>query len=667
MPYLQLRNAKFDLSYSLTAISVRSIHLLYNFTPKMQYPNADSNPQLLPSISSPNPLQSQFPSTRRHPHEINHVVMSNKKITSYIRRGDLNSAMEVFLNMKMRTTVTWNSILSGFSSKPGKLKEAEDLFDKIPEPDTVSYNVMLACYFKNAAVEAAKDFFYRIPVKDIASWNIMISGFSQNGRMDDAKELFDVMPRRNIVTWNAMISGYVEAGNMESALELFGKAPVKSVVARTSIITGYMKCSEVELAEKAFHEMLEKNLVTWNAMIAGYVENGRGEDALKLFKKMLELGIQANPSSSSSVLLACSNMSLLKLGKQIHQFLYKSPMYFDTTVGTSLISMYCKCGVLEDGWKLFMEMSSKDVVTWNAMISGYAQHGVSDKALHLFSEMRDKGTKPDWITFVGVLSACNHAGLVDLGIYYFEKMQKDYGIIVKPDHYTCMIDLLGRAGKLTEAVDLIKNMPFKPHSAIYGTLLGACRIHKNLEIAEFAATNLLNLDPVNPAAYVQLANVYAAKKNWEGVSRIRRSMKENMVIKTPGCSWIEIKSVIHEFRSGDRLHSELVHIHAKLIELEKKMKLAGYVPNLESALHDVSEEQKEQLLLWHSEKLAIAFGLIRVPLGLPIRVFKNLRVCEDCHEATKFISAIEGRGIVVRDTTRFHHFQDGKCSCGDYW
>lgn len=569
--------------------------------------------------------------------------------------------------MEIRTTVTWNSILAGFSSKPGKLKEAQDLFDKIPEPDTVSYNVMLACYFKNDDVEAAKRLFDKIPVKDIASWNTMISGFSQNGGMDEAKELFYIMPRRNAVTWNAMISGYVEAGYMESALELFAKAPVKGVVAWTSIITGYMRCGKVELAEKTFHEMLDKNLVTWNAMIAGYVENGRGEDALNLFIKMLELGIHANPSSLSSVLLACSNLSVLKLGKQIHQLMYKSPMYLDTTVGTSLISMYCKCGVLEDGWKLFMEMSRKDVVTWNAMISGYAQHGVGHKALNLFNEMRNEGMKPDWITFVGVLSACNHAGLVEQGICYFEKMQKDYGIRVKPDHYTCMIDLLGRAGRLSDAVDLINKMPFEPHSAIYGTLLGACRIHKNLEIAEFAATNLLNLDPSNPAAYVQLANVYAAKKKWESVSRVRRIMKENKAIKTPGCSWIEIKGVIHEFRSGDRLHSELKIIHDKLNELEKKMKLAGYVPDLESALHDVTEEQKEQLLLWHSEKLAIVFGLIRLPLGLPIRVFKNLRVCEDCHLATKFISAIEGREIIVRDTTRFHHFQDGKCSCGDYW
>ncbi|KAL8064655.1 hypothetical protein ABFX02_01G105300 [Erythranthe guttata] len=655
---LQLKRWK-SIQISSPAVSKHLLHY-DSSAPTVHYPTAYSVPQTISSNSSSPQLPTEFYHSR-------HIISSNKKITSYIRCGDLNSALEVFSSMKVRTTITWNSILAGFSSKPGKLKDAQHLFDEIPQPDIFSYNVMLACYFKNSAIEAAKDFFDRIPVKDTASWNTMISGFSKNGRMDEAKELFRIMPIKNAVTWNALISGYVEIGDMESAFELFEKAPVKSVVARTSILTGYMRCGDVELAEKTFQEMPDKNLVTWNAMIAGYVENGRGEDGLKLFKKMLELGIKANPSSLSSVLLACSNLSVLKLGKQVHQLMYKSPKYWDTTVGTSLISMYCKCGVLEDGWKLFMEMSVKDVVTWNAMISGFAQHGVSHKALDLFNEMRNKGIKPDWITFVGVLSACNHGGLVELGIGYFEQMQKDYRIGVKPDHYTCMIDLLGRAGKLNEALDMIKKMPFEPHSAIYGTLLGACRIHKNLEIAEFAATKLLNLDPINPAAYVQLANVYAAKKKWEGVSRIRRSMKENKAIKTPGYSWIEIKSVMHEFRSGDRVHSELECIHEKLNELEKKMKLAGYAPVLESALHDVTEEQKEQLLLGHSEKLAIAFGLLKLPLGIPIRVFKNLRVCEDCHLATKFISEIEGREIIVRDATRFHHFKDGKCSCGDYW
>ncbi|XP_073283545.1 pentatricopeptide repeat-containing protein At4g16835, mitochondrial [Primulina huaijiensis] len=650
-----------------------SLHLKPRFYGRIRSADAVSNQQALPSESDSFTIQFQSSSPPFYG-ELNHcafesnqIIAFNKMISSYIQCGDLDAAMKVFLSMKMRTTVTWNSILAGFSKRPGMLKEAQQLFDEIPAPDTVSYNIMLACYLKNSDVEEAKVFFNRMLVKDIASWNTMISGLSQHGRMNEAKELFSAMPKRNLVTWNAMISGYIETGDLESALALFGKAPVKGVIAWTAIITGYMRSGRVELAEKVFFETPDKNLVTWNAMMAGYVENGRGEDCLKVFKKMLELRIPANPSSLSTILLACSNLSVLKFGKQVHQLMQKSPLYLDTMVGTSLISMYCKCGILKDAWKLFQEMSSKDLVTWNSMISGYAQHGVSGKALCLFDEMRNNGIKPDWITFVGILSACNHAGLVEVGIRYFEKMQKDYKIAVRPDHYTSMIDLLGRAGRLTEAVDLIKKMPFEPHSAIFGTLLGACRIHKNSEIAEFAANNLLSLDPGNPAAYVQLANVYAAKKNWESVSKVRRWMKENKVIKTPGYSWIEVKSVVHEFRSGDRLHTELERIHEKLTELEKKMKLAGYVPDLESALHDVGEEQKEQLLLWHSEKLAIAFGLIRLPLGTPIQVFKNLRVCGDCHEATKFISAIEGREITVRDTTRFHHFLDGKCSCHDYW
>nr|AYM00570.1 pentatricopeptide repeat protein [Salvia miltiorrhiza] len=615
--------------------------------------------QSLPTHSSQ--FQTNLPEIKRY------IMSSNKKITSYIRCGDLNSALQVFWSMKMRDTVSWNSILAGFSSKPGKLREACQLFYKIAEPDYVSYNLMLACYFRNGNVEAAKEFFKKIPAKDTASCNTMISGLMQNGRTDEAQEFFAVMPRRDVVTWNAMIAGYVESGNMESALKLFAEAPLKDVVMCTSVISGYMRTGKVEFAENMFHEMLDKNLVTWNVMILGYVKNGRGEDALKLFKEMMESEIQGNPSSMCIALSACSNLSMLKLGKQIHQLIFKSPMCLDTKVGTSLISMYYKCGVLEDGWKLFVEMPLKDVVTWNAMISGYAQHGVTHKALGLFNEMRSQGMKPNSNTFIGVLSACNHAGLVELGVHYFEKMRKDYGIGVKPDHYASMIDLLGRAGKLTDALDLIRRMPFEPHSAMYGSLLGACRVHKNLEIAEFAATKLLNLEPSNPFAYVQLANVYAAKKKWESARRVRRAMKDIRAIKTPGYSWIEIKSVIHEFRSGDRLHPELRNIHRKLNELEKKMKLAGYVPDLQSVLHDVTEDEKEQLLLLHSEKLAIALGIISLPLSEPIRVFKNLRVCDDCHLATKYISAIEGREIIVRDTTRFHHFKNGMCSCGDYW
>ncbi|CAL5411208.1 unnamed protein product [Camellia sinensis] len=659
--------------HSLTFLRIfpQSKYQTHSFSAsKIQNPDANSITVPFPATSSPLSAQQTHVSNNSTPSgqcKFTDVISSNKMIANHIRSGDLDSALRVFENMTARTTITWNSILAGFSKKPGKVKEARQWFDRIPEPDTVSFNTMLACYLHNADIGSARTFFGQIPNKDTVSWNTMISGFSQNGMMKEAQELFSTMPLKNSVSWNAMISGYVESGDLDSVLELFWAAPVKSVIAWTAMITGHMKFGKVELAEKFFKEMPVKNLVTWNAVISGYVENCLSEDALKLFRKMVELGVKPNPSSLSSVLLGCSNLSALKLGKQIHQLTCKSVLCLDTTVVTSLISMYCKCGDLNDAWKLFLEMPRRDIVTWNAMISGYAQHGAGEKSLSLFDEMRHEGIKPDWITFVGVLSACNHAGLVDLGMKYFDTMSKDYGVEAKRDHYTCMVDLLGRAGKLIEAVDLIKKMPFKPHNAIFGTLLGACRIHKNLDLAEFAAKNLLDLDPMNAAGYVQLANVYAAMNRWENVARVRRSMKDNKVIKIPGYSWIEVKSVVHEFRSGDRVHPELKLIHEKLNELEKKMKLEGYVPDLDFALHDVGEEQKEKLLLWHSEKLAIAYGLMRIPLGTPIRVFKNLRVCGDCHRATKYISAIERREIIVRDTTRFHHFKNGICSCGDYW
>lgn len=602
------------------------------------------------------------------PEDLHDIVSSNKLITSYVRAGDFHSALEAFNNMKFKSTVTWNSMLAGYCKMRGSLKEAQQLFDKIPQPDSVSYNIMLSCILHNSDdVETAFDFFNQMPCKDIASWNTIISGFAQRKNMARAQELFSTMPEKNGVSWSAMISGYVECGELDKALQLFDAAPVKSVVVWTATISGCMKFGRVSLAEKLFREMPAKNLVTWNAMISGYVENCRAEDGLKLFRIMIRLGIKPNASSLSSVLLGCSELSALQLGKQIHQLVYKSSLRNDTTSLTSLVSMYSKCGDLEDAWKLFIWIPKKDVVTWNAMISGYAQHGAGLQALSLFEKMSAEGMKPDWITFVAVLLACNHAGLVERGFGYFDSMVKEFGIEPKPDHYACMVDLLGRAGKLVEAVDLIKKMPFKPHPAIFGTLLGACRVHKNPEFAEFAAKNLLCLDPTNAAGYVQLANVYAAVNKWDHVARVRSLMTKKKVIKTPGYSWIEVGAIVHEFRSGDRLHPELVAIREKLEELEKKMKLIGYVPDLESALHDVEQELKEQLLLNHSEKLAIAFGLLKLPSGTPIRVFKNLRVCGDCHRATKYISAIEKREIIVRDTTRFHHFKDGVCSCGDYW
>lgn len=485
------------------------------------------------SCSSPEPsLVCSNNLTLIKPFDQDEIFPWNKVIARCVRSGDLDGALRVFHGMRAKNTVTWNSLLVGVTKDPSRMREAHQLFDEIPEPDTFSYNIMLSCYVRNGNFEKARSFFERMPVKDAASWNTMITGYARRSEMEKARELFYEMTEKNEVSWNAMISGYVECGDLEMALHFFRAAPVRGVVAWTAMITGYMKAKKVELAEAMFKDMtVKRNLVTWNAMISGYVENSRPEDGLKLFKAMLKDGIRPNPSGMSSVLLGCSELSALRLGKQIHQLVCKSTLCDDITALTSLISMYCKCGELGDAWKIFKAMKKKDVVVWNAMISGYAQHGKAEKALCLFREMRYNKIRPDWITFVAVLLACNHAGLVDIGMEYFDSMVRDYGVEPRPDHYTCMVDLLGRAGKLEEALKLIRSMPFRPHTAVYGTLLGACRVHKNVEMAEFASKKLLELDPRNAAGYVQLANIYASRNLWEDVARVRKRMKQSNVVK----------------------------------------------------------------------------------------------------------------------------------------
>ncbi|XP_071722279.1 pentatricopeptide repeat-containing protein At4g16835, mitochondrial-like [Rutidosis leptorrhynchoides] len=321
--------------------------------PKCQFLGEASNSSTLRAFSSGNVTQS----TRNSD---SNIASSNKIISNYIRSRDLESALRVFNNMPFKSTVTWNSILSLYSRKRGKLDDAQQVFDKIPEPDAFSYNIMLFSYIANAVVESAKSFFDRIPFKDIALWNTMISGFARRGRMGEARELFELMPQKNGVSWSVMISGYVESGELYLVVELFEAASIKSVVAWTAMINGFMKSGRIHSAERLFKETPKKNLVTWNAIIAGYVENGRAENGLKLVKTMLGFRIQPNASTLSSVLLGCSQLSVLQLDRQILQFVSKSPLSNDTTTCTSLISMYCKCRELDDAWKLFSEIPSKD-------------------------------------------------------------------------------------------------------------------------------------------------------------------------------------------------------------------------------------------------------------------------------------------------------------------
>jgi pentatricopeptide repeat protein len=301
------------------------------------------------------------------------------------------------------------------------------------------------------------------------------------------------------------------------------------------------------------------------------------------------------------------------------------------------------------------------------MLQGFAMHGHGDKALKHFEHMCEEGIEVHSVAFICLLSACSHAGLVDEGLGYFDSMGSVYGICATAEHYTCIVDLLGRAGRLQEAEDMIHAMPYKLSAPVWKALLSACRIHGNVEMGERITEQVLKLDPDNASGYVLLSNIYAAAGNWDLSASVQRQRMERGVKKQPGRTWIEVNDEVHTFLVNDQDHPQMNEIHAALKTLTGQMHDAGFVPDTRFALHDVEEEKKVIHLCHHSEKLAIAFGLISTPPGTPLRIFKNLRVCGDCHTATKFITKIVGRRIIVRDANRFHHFEDGVCSCMDYW
>ncbi|KAJ0980244.1 hypothetical protein J5N97_008499 [Dioscorea zingiberensis] len=466
----------------------------------------------------------------------------------------------------------------------------------------------------------------------------------------------------------ALIDVYASSGDVISARTLFDRLPDENnLVSSTAMITCYAKAGELRHARQLFDRMPHRDCVCWNAMIDGYTQHGKPTEAVELFRKMLRSSVKPNEVTVISVLSACAQMGALESGKWVHSYIKNNKIWFNAQVGTALIDMYCKSGSLEDACQVFEEIKDKDVVAWNSLITGHAMHGRSREALELFSQLCDEGLQPTDVTFVGVLNACSHAGLVSEGRALFQSMEHVHNIEPKIEHYGCMVDLLGRAGLVEEAHDLMQSMRVEPDTVLWGSFLAACRLHKKINLGEKVANFLLSNGTANSGTYILLSNIYATLGNWEEVARVRTLMKQSGVQKEPGCSSIEVNNMIHEFIVGDLRHPKSREIYAMLDELKRLLKAQGYVPRTELVLHDLEEPEKERALGVHSEKLAIAFGLISTEPGTTIKIIKNLRVCVDCHEVTKLISRIMGRKIVVRDRNRFHHFIDGSCSCGDFW
>ncbi|XP_057849795.1 pentatricopeptide repeat-containing protein At3g26782, mitochondrial isoform X1 [Cryptomeria japonica] len=571
-----------------------------------------------------------------------HVVVTTAIIDMYTKCGSIEKAHKLFDEMPQRNVVSWTAIITGYAQN-GPVHKALELFNQMQlageKVNTSTFVSILPACAKMGALEHGMNVHGKIIESGLLSNDVVVTSlinmYAKCASISKAREIFDKMPQANVFTWTAMITGYAQNGFLDEALSLF-------------------------------NEMPDRNAVSWNAVIAGYAQNGQVEKAMEIFKQMQLTDVKPDKLTFASILPACSKIGALKQGMEFHQKIIEMGFLSDV-VATSLIDMYAKCGSIKKARELFDRMKNPDVASWNAMISGYAMHGHSQDALKLFELMKYSQTKPNYISFVCILFACSHAGLVDDSCKYFNQMIHFYCIIPTIDHYVCMVDLLGRASCFEGALNFIIKMPIKPDSVVWMSLLGACRSHKNLHLGEFVATLLFELDYINTAPYVLLSNIYAEIGRWDDVRNVRKLMKDRGIKKIPGCSWIEVHKTVHVFCVGDRSHPQTQEIYAMLEKLSSELKEAGYAPDTKPVLNDVEDEEKELLLCHHSEKLAIAFGLLHMSAGTTIRVVKNLRVCGDCHTATKFISKIVAREIIVRDSNRFHHFKHGHCSCGDYW
>ncbi|KAL5720590.1 hypothetical protein ACHQM5_013247 [Ranunculus cassubicifolius] len=567
-------------------------------------------------------------------------------------------------------------------------------------------NHLLNMYSKMGELRDAIKLFEVLPRRNIMSSNILIGGFIQNGDLGSAKKVFDEMPERNLATWNAMVAGFTQFEFNEEGMEFFGKMHgmgfgpdeftlgsvlrgcagaremklgqqihgyvMKSgfgvyLVVGSSLAHMYMKCGNIREGEKMFQGMPVHNVVAFNTLIAGRAQNGYTEGALDQFNLMKMAGLRPDRITFVSVISTCSELATLCQGQQVHAEIVKSGSDESVSVRSSLVSMYSKCGCLEESRKVFEEFDDDDSVLWSSMIAAYGFHGHGHEAISLFEHMEEKAIEPNDVTFLSLLYACSHSGLKEVGVRYFNLMIDKYKLNPTLKHYNCMVDLLGRSGCLEEAENFINSMPIKPDAIIWKTLLSACKTHKNADIAKRITEDVLRFDPEDAAPYVLLSNIHASANSWADVSAVRKSMKEKNIKKEPGVSWVEMKNQIHQFRRGDKSHPKWMEIDNYLKELTLEMKKRGYEPDIDTVLHDMDAEEKEYSLVQHSERIAVAFALISIPPGIPIRIMKNLRMCNDCHLAIKFISEITSREIIVRDASRFHHFKNGKCSCGDYW
>ncbi|PHT54677.1 hypothetical protein CQW23_03163 [Capsicum baccatum] len=659
-----------------------------------------------------------------HSHAPQQLYAINHLLNMYAKCGDLECARQLFDHTPQRNIVSWTCLVSGYAQY-GMTDQCFRLFSNMLahnyRPNDFAYasvlsvcdssssrgrqvhalvvktgfdtcvyvgNALIAMYSRNSSMgtghccEAWK-VFNDMEFHNLVSWNTMIALFQMCGQGDKAMRFFSLMhrdslgfDRATLVSVLSSLLGVDEVDfswSLQSCFQLHCVCVKTGLILDVGIVTALVKGYSVLRGEVSdcYKLFLETNgcqdLMLWTEIIVAFSERDP-EKAILLFRQLLREGLSLDSSAFSIALKACAGLVTDRNALMVHCKVIRSGFVDAVVLGNALIHAYARCGSISQANQFFEEMIYRDIVTWNSMLKAYAWHGKANEALGLFGKM---DVKPDAATFVALLSACSHAGMVEEGIQIFDAMFEKHGIVPQLDHYACIVDIVGRAGHIFQAEKIIKEMPMQPDYVVWSAFLGACRKHRESGLAQIAASWLKELDPKNSLGYVLMSNVYCSAHSFDEAGHLRKQMRGLGVSKQPGLSWTEVRGLVHEFASGGLQHPDRTAIYTNLEDFVKELKLIGYVPETTSSLHDIEEEQKEEQLYYHSEKLALIYALLdstKAPSSCcAIKIIKNIRICIDCHNFMKLSSKLIEREIVVRDSNRFHHFKNGACSCIDYW
>ena len=548
------------------------------------------------------------------------LFIYNLVIKAFTKNGSFRKAVLLFRQLREEglspDNFTYPFVFKAIGCL-GEVREGEKVYGFVVksglEFDTYVCNSLMDMYAEVGRVQNLRQVFEEMPQRDVVSWNVLISGYVKCRRYEDAVDVFRRMQQQSslrpneatvvstlsacialkmlelgkeihryvreqlgftIKIGNALVDMYCKCGHLSIAREIFNDMPIKTVICWTSMVSGYVNCGQLDEARELFERSPVRDVVLWTAMINGYVQFNRFDDAVALFREMQIKRVSPDRFTLVALLTGCAQLGTLEQGKWIHGYIDENKIMIDAVVGTALIEMYAKCGFIEKSLEIFNGLKEKDTASWTSIICGLAMNGKTSKALELFAEMEQTGVKPDDITFIGVLSACSHGGLVEEGRKHFRSMTAVYQIEPKLEHYGCLIDLLGRAGQLDEAEELIEKSPNVNNEVIvplYGALLSACRTHGNVEMGERVAKRLVGIESGDSSVHTLLANIYASADRWEDVTKVRRKMKDLGVKKVPGCSSVEVNGIVHEFLVGDASHPEMREIYSMLDSIAKPL------------------------------------------------------------------------------------------------